>query len=122
MPIFEFECTKCKSIYDALTSFDKTEKYKNVSCPECGSKKKEKRMSSPNFAFAQPQDTDRWNSDRSGHDYRFKHNVPKLKKERKMAETLSHMGSDPYGGGDMLAKDIEMDTGVHDAESRKGLS
>jgi hypothetical protein len=35
-----------------------------------------------------------------------------------MAEAMSHMGTNPYGSGD----DIEMDVGIHDAESRKGLS
>jgi putative FmdB family regulatory protein len=122
MPNFDFKCKNCDIVYDDFTAFDKTGKYKNVVCPECGSKKKERLISAPNYAFANPVDTDRWNSMSKGHDYRFKHNVPKVKQERKMAEALSHMGSDPYGGRDMLNSDIEMDTGVHDAESRKGLS
>ena len=122
MPLYEFECKKCKINYDALAIFDETGKYKDVVCPECGSKRKNKLMSASHFAFTNPEGTDRWNSGSSGHDYRFKHNIPKVKQERKMAEALSHMGTDPYGGGDMLADDIEMDTGVHDAETRKGLS
>lgn len=101
-----------------MTAFDATGKYKNVVCPECGSKQKEKRMSVPSFNFANPEGTDRWNNGSTGHDYRFKHNIPKVKQERAVAEALSHMGTDPYGGGD----DIEMDTGIHDAEVRKGLS
>lgn len=122
MPLYEFECKNCKSHFDALASFDQTGKYKDVVCPECGSKKKEKRMSAPNFAFANPEGTDRWNNGSTGHDYRFKHNIPKVKEERAMAEALSHMGTDPYGGADMLEKDIELDTGIHDPETRVGLS
>lgn len=118
MPNFEFRCKECGANYEALTSFDKTGKYRKVACPKCNSKKKERLISAPAFAFANPEGTDVWNSDRSGHDYRFKYNVPKVKQERAMAEALSHMGTDPYGGGD----DIEMDTGIHDAETRKGLS
>ena len=79
-------------------------------------------MSSPNFAFSNPEGTDRWNNTSTGHDYRFKHKIPKVKQERKIAEAVSHMGTDPYGSSDMLKKDIEMDTGIHDAKSRKGLS
>lgn len=122
MPTFEFKCKNCKSNYDALTRFDETGKYKDVICPECGSKKKEKIMSSPSFAFAQPQGTDKWNSMSKGHDYRFKHNIPKVKEERAMAEALSHMGTDPYGSNQMLANDIELDTGIHDPETRTGLT
>jgi len=70
--------------------------------------------------FTNPVGTDRWNSSSSGHDYRFKHNIPKVKAEREMAEQLSHMGSNPYG--DTSDKDIQMDTGIHDADSRPGLS
>lgn len=122
MPVYEFECKKCKVVYDALSNFDKTGKYKNVICPECGSKSKKKMMSSPNFAFSNPEGTDRWNNTSTGHDYRFKHKIHKVKQERKIAEAVSHMGTDPYGSADMLKKDIEMDTGIHDAKSRKGLS
>ncbi len=122
MPVFEFRCKNCNVVYDALTAFDETNKYKGVECPECGSKKKDKLMSGCAIVFAQPEGTDKWNSDSTGHDYRFKHNIPKVKQEREMAEALSHMGTDPYGSGDMLESDINMDTGIHDAESRKGLS
>ena len=122
MPMFEFRCKNCNVNYDFLTAFDKTGKYTKVSCPQCHSKKKEKLMSVPQHAFSNPVGTDKWTSDSTGHDYRFKYNVPNVKKERAMAEQLSHMGTDPYGGAGMAASDIEMDTGIHDAESRKGLS
>jgi hypothetical protein len=77
-------------------------------------------MSACGYAFAQPQGTDRWNSDSGGHGYRFNHNIPKVKAERAMAEALSHMGADPYT--DTSAADINLDTGIHDAEARSGLS
>lgn len=117
MPMYEFRCKKCDHKYEEITPYDETEKYKGVKCPECGSKKKEKLISCANFKFAQPEGTDRWNN---SHDFRFKTNLPKVLEERKRAEMLSHMGGDPYT--DTSAKDIELDTGVHDAESRPGLS
>lgn len=118
MPLYEFECKNCNKRYDALTKFDETGKYKGVVCPECGSKKKNRLISSPSFAFSDPVGTDRWNNSSTGHDYRFKHNIPKVKEERALAEAVSHMGTNPYGD----SNDIEMDVGVHDAETRKGLS
>ena len=42
-----------------------------------------------------PEGTDRWNSDSSGHDYRFHHNLPKVIAERQAAE--EHGGNaEPY--------------------------
>ena len=114
MPNYEFNCKKCKKKYEALTSYDESGKYKDVKCPHCNSKSKTKLMSACNHAFTNPVGTDRWNSDSSGHDYRFKHNIPNVQKEREMAQALSHMGTDPYGQADMLNNDIEMDTGIHD--------
>jgi putative FmdB family regulatory protein len=121
MACYEFQCKKCDAVYEELCEYDATEKYKGVKCPECGSKSKTKLMSMANFAFSNPEGTDRWNNGSTGHDYRFKHNVPKVQAERQMAEQMSHMGANPYGP-DTSAKDIELDTGVHDAETRGGLS
>jgi DNA-directed RNA polymerase subunit RPC12/RpoP len=119
--IYEFECKKCKHKYDELVSYDPTGKYSGVRCPECKSKSKIKLMpSSFQFNFTNPEGTDRWNNGSTGHDYRFKTNLPKVLKERKNAELASHMGSDPYK--DTSEKDIKLDTGIHDAESRGGLS
>jgi putative FmdB family regulatory protein len=42
MPIYDFYCKKCESVYDELVVYDATGKYKGVKCPQCGSKKKEK--------------------------------------------------------------------------------
>ena len=115
---YDFECKKCHHVYDALTEYDETGKYKKLKCPDCGSKSKLKLMSAPSFNFSNPEGTKRWNNVSTGHDYRFKHNIPKVKQERAMAEAMSHMGGNPYGSGD----DTEMDVGIHDAELRKGLS
>lgn len=120
MATFEFICKKCEAKYDEICAFDKTGKYPSVVCPECGSKRKEKLMSCCSFTFAQPEGTDRWNSDSGGHDYRFKHNIPKVKAERAMAEALSHMGSDPYVDNSLA--DMALDTGIHDADGRSGLT
>jgi putative FmdB family regulatory protein len=119
--MYEFQCKnkKCGVKYETITAYDETGKWKDVTCPECGSKKKDKLISMFNFNFAEPQGTDRWNSESGGHDYRFKHNIPKVKAEREMAEAMSHMGN-PYI--DNSGSDIELDTGIHDAESRPGLS
>ena len=65
-------------------------------CPKCGVNKKEKLVSACNFNFSNPVGTDRWNSENSGHDYRFKHNLPSVIEERKKAEIASNASSSPY--------------------------
>ncbi len=120
MPMYEFECKSCNKTYDALAKYDETDKYEEVECPHCESKEKTKLMSCSNFAFSNPVGTDRWNNSSTGHDYRFKHNIPNVKKEREMAEKLSHMGQNPYS--DTSEADIELDTGIHDPEERPGMS
>lgn len=120
MALYDFECKNCNKVYDELAPFDKSGEYPNVECPHCQSKDKIKMMSACNYAFANPVGTDKWNSESTGHDYRFKHNIPKVQKERQMAEAMSQMGTDPYGSTD---NDIEQfGEGVHDPETRKGLS
>ena len=114
MPIYTFRCKKCEHEYEELSSFDKTGKYPKIKCPECGSASKTNLISSCNFAFANPVGTDKWNSDSTGHDYRFKHNIPNVKAEREAAQAASHMGTDPYG--DTSEADINMDTGIHDSD------
>lgn len=118
MPTMTFECKACQNRYEEIVRFDKTGKYTKVLCPECGSKKKKHLISACQFSFANPVDTDAWNSDSSGHDYRFKHNIPKVQEERKIAEAMSHMGSNPYNN----INDLDLDVGIHDPETRKGLS
>lgn len=122
MPHYDFECKKCKKEYSEITPWDKTGKYPKVKCPSCKSKSKKKLP--PNrlaFSFANPIGTDRWNSEGTGHDYRFKYNIPAVQTERAMAESLSHMGSDPYGETARF-DDSNLDVGIHDPETRGGLS
>jgi putative FmdB family regulatory protein len=96
LPLYEFKCRKCFKVYEELTSCDSTGKYKTVKCPDCGSKSKEKLLSVCGFMFSNPEGTDRWNSETSGHDYRFHHNLPRVIEERRNAEEKSHMGTDVY--------------------------
>jgi putative FmdB family regulatory protein len=105
MPNYDFECKQCSRVYDCIAAYDETGKYPSVKCPECNSKKKTKLMSSCNYAFSNPVGTDRWNSESSGHDYRFHHNLPKVIEERRRAEEKSLMGSNPYNEINDLNKD-----------------
>lgn len=86
MPNYDFQCGRCKTTYDYVAPYDKTNKYKGVICPACGSSRKKKLLTACNFMFANPEGTDRWNSEASGHDYRFNHNLPKVIAERQAAE------------------------------------
>jgi hypothetical protein len=78
-----------------MVAYDSTEEYPTISCPNCSSKNKEKLVSSCNFNFSNPVGTDRWNSEASGHDYRFKHNLPNVIKQRKNAEVAAK-SKEPY--------------------------
>jgi len=109
MPLIDFECKSCKKIYEELVPYDETGKYKKVKCPNCNSSKKNKLMSGFAFNFSNPTDTDRWNSDSSGHDYRFHHNLPKVIDERRRAEEASHVGSNPYNQINDLDNDAAWD-------------
>ena len=75
---------------------EKEKSVKKAKCEECGSKSKDEIIGVPSFNFANPVGTDRWNSSSQGHDYRFKHNLPNVKKQRETAKEKSHMGQDPY--------------------------
>lgn len=118
MPNYDFECKNCNEEYDALAPYDETGKYPNVECPHCGSKKKTKLISCCSFNFANPEGTDRWNNSQTGHDYRYKFKQPQVRKEREMAEAMSHMGN-PYV--DNTGNDLDLGEGIHDPETRKGL-
>lgn len=104
MATYNFECKKCKITYEEMTPFDKTGKYPDVICPECGSKSKIKVMTSCNYAFANPEGTDRFTSESGGHDYRFRHKLPKVIKERQAAEEAAS-GKQPYNQINDLNKD-----------------
>lgn len=41
MPIYEFECLKCKKIFSLVLSLADYEKQKKPACPKCGSKQVE---------------------------------------------------------------------------------
>jgi putative FmdB family regulatory protein len=105
MPMFDFECKKCNQVYEDLVNHSNPEK--KIKCPFCSSKSKTKLVSKPNFNFSNPVGTDRWNSESNGHQYRFDHNRPNVKKQREHAEQKSHMGNtfDFYKKHDDLNKD-----------------
>lgn len=83
MPTYDFECKKCKSHYEARTSYDEKGKYAGVECPGCGSKSKKKLVSCCSFSFSNPVGTDRYEN---SHDYRFHHKLPSVLAERQAAE------------------------------------
>ena len=100
MPIYDFECLKCNNVYSEKVSFENTT-FKGVECP-CGCKRKKRvniveNMVSQGITFGNPVGTDVWNNN---HDYRFKHNLPKVLNERANAEKKSHMGTNPYNSID----------------------
>ena len=97
MPLYDFKCKKCNEEYEEFAPYDEEGKYPDVICPECGSKRKERLVSAPSFNFSNPEGTKRWNNGSTGHDYRYKHNQPKVADQRKYAEKHSHMGPKPYG-------------------------
>jgi putative FmdB family regulatory protein len=96
MPTYDFACNDCSEEFTELTPFDSSGAYSGVHCPKCGSSHKTKVFGSFCFSFSNPEGTDRWSSDSHGHDYRFKHNLPKVVAERAAAEMASHMGGSPY--------------------------
>lgn len=102
MPTYVFQCKKCDHLYEELTSYDSTGKYKGVKCPACRSARKEQRVGRVAFQFTNPVGTDRWNSESTGHDYRFHHNLPNVIEQRKQAELRSHMG-----GGEEIYRSID---------------
>lgn len=109
MPRYEFECQKCQYVYDIWSLMaEKEQNVKKGKCPKCKSKKKAEIIGCPNFTFGNPVGTDRWNSDSSGHDYRFHHEMEKpggVIEQRKNAEEKSHVGAKPYREINDLSKD-----------------
>jgi putative FmdB family regulatory protein len=111
MPTYDFLCEPCNKRFEEFTSYDESGVYEGVKCPLCGcSDKKIKVPSVVAFSFANPVGTDRWNSDKRGHDFRFKHNVPNVKAQREFAQANSHMGgTDEIYGTGQADKDINTD-------------
>ena len=42
MPIYEYECKKCNSVYEMLRSMNADDN--DIVCPECGAKKKANKL------------------------------------------------------------------------------
>lgn len=82
MPFYEFMCKKCDKKYEELCNYDPTEKYKDVECPHCKSKKKEKLVSTAIVTFANPVGTSKFEN----FEYRAGYNMEKAKNERRAAE------------------------------------
>ena len=49
MPIYEFECTACKAVFDRLQKLSDPDP---VDCPECGKPQVKRRLSAPQFRLA----------------------------------------------------------------------
>jgi putative FmdB family regulatory protein len=49
MPIYEFECTACKAIFDRLQKLSDPDP---VECPECGKPRVKRRLTAPAFRLA----------------------------------------------------------------------
>ena len=110
MPRYDFECKKCHILYEENVKYDPTDKYKDVKCPQCGSKSKEKQFPLCGYAFGNPVGTDRYTSDAQGHDYRFHHNLPNVIAQRQAAEMASKSGPDVYNPINDIDKDSSWGT------------
>ena len=90
MPMYEFECKKCKEKYSDLTKWDETEKYPDTVCPKCGSDKKTRLMSCcapiPN---------------KDSHDHKFWTKIEKDRGIREAAEAAQ--GPAPYNSIDDIS-------------------
>jgi putative FmdB family regulatory protein len=112
MPIYNFQC-ECGVTYEELTSFDETDEYPTVSCPECQSTTKDKLISVPSSAiFANPEGTDKWNN---SHSYRFGHKFEEAQALRRNAESRSHVGRNPYKD-DPTAGNADIESGKYFGE------
>jgi putative FmdB family regulatory protein len=100
MPIYEMICDGCGGAYDVWSSMSKKEEsVGGAVCPSCGSAEKTEIVGCPSVNFTNPVGTDRWNSESTGHDYRFKHNMDKpggTRDQRTAAARASKVGAEPY--------------------------
>lgn len=93
MPIYNFACLKCSKNYEELTNYDEKGKYKDVKCPHCHSKRKERLFNySVSVTFDKPKESSKWDN----FEYRAGYNMESAKADRRAAEAKSHMGSNPY--------------------------
>lgn len=96
MPIYKFKCLKCSETYEELTEYDETDKYKEVKCPQCQSKRKKRAFNyDVAITFTNPKESSKWDN----FSYRAGHNMENAKAERRAAESKSHMGTNPYKNG-----------------------
>lgn len=93
MPTYNFQCKKCEEKYIDLVSYDPTGKYKSVQCPKCKSKRKTKLVNDIlEVTFGNPRGT----SKADKFTYVAGWNMNQAQEERRKAEALSHVGSNPY--------------------------
>jgi DNA-directed RNA polymerase subunit RPC12/RpoP len=93
MPTYVFKCNKCSQVYEELTSYDPTGKYKDVKCPNCNSIKKVRTYDyDVACTFDDPKSSHKWEK----FTYRAGHNMNAAQELRRTAEAKSHMGTDPY--------------------------
>ena len=115
MATYEFQCKKCKAVYEELfRTFDEkaiAKKVKVLKCPGCGSKSKKKLISNFGFQFGNPVGTDLW---RESHDFRFEHNKPKVRAER--AAAAAHKGTNGKTNPTPYHKIDDISSGKHFGE------
>lgn len=111
MPNYEFVCEKCKTQFESLCRWEEIDK---VKCVACKSKKIKKLFSCPSINFANPKESDKWNS----MSYRGGVLGEEAKTLRRNAEAHSKVGANPYQHIDDRAKG----EGIHDNEDLKGLT
>lgn len=102
MPVYEFTCKKCRVNYELLLQHDPSGKYKGVACPECGCKRKDRRMSVCTLIGTDSQN--------SIFDIKAGKAYERAQAERRQAEAASHMGNSPYNTIDDMPRDL----GIHD--------
>jgi len=95
IPFYKFKCKKCGEVYEDLCSWDDTDKYPKVKCPECKSRRKEKLV---NCDFAVVFTNPRGTSKEDSSTYAGGYNMELAKESRRVAEAKSHVGPNPYTG------------------------
>ena len=84
---------KCHESYEELTSYDEKGKYPKVKCPNCKSKRKKQLHNyGVGVSFGNPKESSKWDN----FSYRAGFNMDKAQGERRTAQKLSHMGTNPY--------------------------
>ncbi len=91
MPQYEFECDKCKSKFLEILAMSNAQG-KGIKCPACGSKKKRRLLSSFALTFTNPRGTSKADS----FSYVAGYNLNQAQEDRRKAEKLSHVGTNPY--------------------------